>query len=220
MLKTPVTLLLLLLGITGLAHADAYKCRTADGRTEITSTPCAAGSSTIKSQPAEKVSEIERQRVEKEVERMREYVELRENAQRFEAPNDAAAQTSRQQAPARAPVAGSQQPAASPLYGNADECLRNVAQMTLEATQRTQMENDCRQLQPPPPITATPVASTTFVPYPVPVRSNGQVISNIPTQQQNHATVVSSTPGAARAPQEPPASSQVLMPRLKKQQQP
>ena len=218
MLKKPATLLFLLLATAGLAHADAYKCRTADGRIEITSVPCTAGSSTVKSQPAEKVSEVERLRVEKEVERMREYVERRENTQRTETGNDAG-QANRQAAPARQPAAAPL-PAFSPLYGNAEECLRNVAQMVLEASQRTQMENDCRQLQPPPPIIATPVANTTVVPYPVPVpvRSNGQVISNMP-QQQNHATVISSTPGAARATQEP-QPSQVLMPRLKKQQQP
>ncbi len=122
------------------AIADVYKCRNADGSVEISNSPCAGTASTLKSRPDEKVSEAERLRAEKDVEKMRDYVDKREAIQRSEAAADreAAARQAR-----NAPSATSNH------YGSADECLRDVAQMTLDPTQRAQMEANCRKIQTP-----------------------------------------------------------------------
>lgn len=69
---------LLLFGLALPAAAEAYKCRQPDGRTEISSEPCAAGSKTLKEVEDENVPEENRLRAEREVERQRELVEKSE----------------------------------------------------------------------------------------------------------------------------------------------
>ncbi len=131
------------------AVADVYKCRNADGSVEISNSPCAGGASTLKSRPDEKVSEADRQRAEKDAEKMRDYVEKREAVQRSEA-------AAEREAAARQAKSA---PSASPSqYSSADECLRDVAQMALDPTQRAQMEANCRKIQTPSSVSA---------PYPV-----------------------------------------------------
>lgn len=137
---------------SSMVSADIYKCRLPNGQTEISNTPCAAGA-TLKTRPEERVSEADRQQAERDLERMRDYVDKREAAQRAESAGDYERQ--RLQASQRL-----SSPIATGNYSNADECLRDVAQMALGATQRAQMEAECRQIAPRAP---TAISS----PYPV-----------------------------------------------------
>lgn len=150
----PLKLLLPLaaLSFSATVAADIYKCRLPNGQTEISNTPCAAGA-TLKTRPEERVSEAERQQAERDLERMRDYIDKREAAQRAESAGD----LERQRLQASQRVAT---PIAAGNYSNADECLRDVAQMALGATQRAQMEAECRQIAPRAP---TAISS----PYPV-----------------------------------------------------
>lgn len=128
------------------AGAEVYKCRLANGQTEIANAPCATGSSTIAVRQDEYVSEAARRAAELDVERMRTFVEKREAAQRA----DQAAERAQQRSvspPSPTNIASPPPPA----YGDTDECLHKVGQMVLEAGQRTQMEAACRNLVRPPP---------------------------------------------------------------------
>jgi hypothetical protein len=90
--------------------------------------------------PDEAVPEANRQQAERDVERMRNYVDKRETAQRAEAAAERQAQSQRPTTTANAPR----------IYGDPDACLRDVAQRALEATQRAQLEAECRSLTRPP----------------------------------------------------------------------
>lgn len=126
--------------ITQQAGAEIYKCRLPNGKTEISNSPCPGGSGTLSVRPDEAVPEANRQQAERDVERMRNYVEKRENAQRADA---AAERQVQNQRPAN--IANSPR-----TYGDPDACLREVAQRALEATQRAQLEAECRNLTRPP----------------------------------------------------------------------
>lgn len=114
------------------ASAEAYKCRGADGRLEITNTPCATGSSTVKAVPDDKVSEERRRAAERDAARMREYVDRNEARQRADAEAEREAQK--------------QQPAATaPNPPNKiDACLAELDRQALTASQRAQGEASCR----------------------------------------------------------------------------
>lgn len=150
-MKTAV-LALLLLATALPVSAEIYKCRLPNGKTEIANTPCPSGSGTLTVRPDEPVPEASRQQAERDVERMRGYVEKREAAQRAEAAAERQERASQQQnsSPARTPR----------NYGSAEECLRDVGQMALEATQRAQMEAECRSIVRP---------QTVYVPVAIPV---------------------------------------------------
>lgn len=154
----PLKLLLPLAALlfSATAAADIYKCRLPNGQTEISNTPCAAGA-TLKTRPEERVSEADRQQAERDLERMRDYVDKREAAQRAETAGEFERQ--RLQAGQRA-----SSPVAPGNYSNADECLRDVAQMALGATQRAQLEAECRQIAP-----RAPAAISSPYPVVVPV---------------------------------------------------
>ena len=122
------------------AVAEIYKCRLPNGKVEISNSPCPGGSGTVAVRPEETVSEANRQQAERDVERMRNYVDKRESAQRAEAAAERQAQSQRQ-------AAGSPPPL---RYGDPDACLRDLAQQALEATQRAQLEAECRSLVRPP----------------------------------------------------------------------
>jgi len=79
-MKTYSLLALLTLLLLPPAYGDAYKCRRPDGRTEISSDPCAAGSKTLKEVEDEKISEENRLRAERDVERQREFVDKSEQS--------------------------------------------------------------------------------------------------------------------------------------------
>jgi hypothetical protein len=131
---TLVTLACSALLLAGPAAAEVYKCRTADGRVEISNAPCVAGASTVKTAPDEKVSESDRLRAEREVDRMRGYVEQREAAQR----TDAALERERQAAAQR------QAASATPYGRSTEECLRDLDRQAWQPGQREQMEAACR----------------------------------------------------------------------------
>lgn len=122
------------------ASAEIYKCRLPNGKTEISNSPCPGGSGTLTVRPDETVPEANRQQAERDVERMRNFVEKRENAQRAEIAAERQAQSQKQSGTATPPRS----------YGDPDACLREVAQRALEATQRAQMEAECRNLVRPP----------------------------------------------------------------------
>lgn len=161
MLRTFVAIATLI-SVSLPAGAEIYKCRLPNGKTEISNVPCPTGSGTVVARPDEPVSESSRRAAEQDVERMRNYVEKREAAQRA----DEAALRDEQRAASQQSRNSAQRPAQQ--YGNAQECLRNVEQMVLEASQRAMMEADCRTLvspQPPYPSAGVPV----YVPVAVPV---------------------------------------------------
>ncbi|NTV72137.1 MAG: DUF4124 domain-containing protein [Azonexaceae bacterium] len=126
------------------ASAEIYKCRLPNGKTEITNVPCPTGSGTVTVRPDERVSEAARRAAEQDVERMRNYVEKREAVQRAQ---DKAEREERV-ATQRQPNTVSRAPRQT---GNADECLHNIESMVLEASQRAQMEAECRNLVSPQP---------------------------------------------------------------------
>lgn len=74
-MKTTSLAPLLLLTLALPVAAQAYKCRQPDGRTEISSEPCGAGSKTLKEVEDENIPEENRLRAEREAERQRELVE-------------------------------------------------------------------------------------------------------------------------------------------------
>lgn len=137
-------------------QAQVYKCRLANGQTEISSQPCQGGK-TLEVRPEERVNEANRLAAEQDLERARKFIDQREAAQR--ADNAEALERERLQAAGVRRGATSNQ---GQNYSNADECLRDVAQMALETTQRSQMEADCRRITRNQP-------QTVYVPYPVAV---------------------------------------------------
>ena len=64
-------LLLPLLAVALPAQAEAYKCRKPDGSTQISSEPCAGGSSTVRAVHDEPVPEATREQAERNAERQR-----------------------------------------------------------------------------------------------------------------------------------------------------
>lgn len=147
------------------ASADIYKCRLANGQMEISNTPCATGA-TVKVRPEERVSEADRRQAERDLERMRGYIDQREAAQRAESAGEFERQ--RLQAGQRAAPPS----LATGSYSNADECLRDVAQMALGAAMRAQLEGECRQIAPRPPAAISspyPVVVPVYVGPPPPM---------------------------------------------------
>ena len=140
MLRLFITILLLpTLPLT--ASADIYKCRLPSGKTEISNVPCTTGSGTLTVRPDEHVSEASRLQAERDVERMRSYVEKREAVQRAEEASERQERNNQQQA-----INASRAPRS---YGSAEECRRDIDQMTLEATQRARMEAECQAIARP-----------------------------------------------------------------------
>lgn len=132
---------LLALALPLMATADIYKCRLPNGQLEILNTPCPTGSGTITARPDEPVSDSARQQAERDVERMKAYVDKREAAQRAD------------EAAAREERASQRQGATAGLptrqYGDSAACLRALDQQALEASQRSQLEAECRSLIKP-----------------------------------------------------------------------
>ena len=121
-----VGLLIALLALP--VQADIYKCRLANGRTEISNTPCPAGSGTLTARPDDPVSEQSRQQAERDVERMRSYVEKREATQRTE-------EAAERQSAAQQRVYQS---------GSLSECLRELELNPVEPARRAELEAVCR----------------------------------------------------------------------------
>ncbi|MBS1142003.1 MAG: hypothetical protein H6R13_3456 [Proteobacteria bacterium] len=146
MRKTPFILLVAAL-LAQPAIAEIYKCRLPNGKTEISNAPCASGT-TVTARPDEAVPEATRQQAERDVERMRNYVDKREAAQRAEEAAERQERASQRQAATSAP---------SRTYGDPAACLRDLSQQALEASQRAQLEAECRGLIRPPETIQQPV---------------------------------------------------------------
>ena len=147
MYRTSFILLAVFALLAQPAGAEIYKCRLADGKTEISNAPCPSGS-TLSVRPDEAVPEANRQQAERDVQRMRSYVEKREASQRA----DEAAE--RQERAIQRQSATSTPPR---TYGDPAACLRDLSQQALEASQRAQLEAECRNLVRPPDTTLQPV---------------------------------------------------------------
>lgn len=140
------------------AGAEIYKCRLPNGKVEISNTPCPSGSGTMAVRPDDNVPEASRQQAERDVERMRNYVDKRESTQRAEAAAERQAQQIQRQTANAAPTRH---------YGDPDACLRDLAQQALEATQRAQLEAECRTLvKPPAPQQPIYIVPGYGIPYP------------------------------------------------------
>jgi len=157
-------LLLILPALSAPAAAQAYKCKNADGRTEITSTPCSGGANTVKTVREEPVSEASRQRAEQEAARRREALDKLEANQRQE---EAAERERERQASQRQPVVSPENNGRS-----VDDCLRDLDRQALQPAQRSQMEAACRgsRVTPQPTYVPVPVAVPVAVPQ---QRGNG-----------------------------------------------
>jgi hypothetical protein len=170
-----------LISLSVPANADIYKCRLPDGKTEISNIPCPTGSGTVTARPDERVSEAARRAAEQDVARMRSYVEKREAVQRAEVAAE------REARPASQPSTSSAS-RPQPQSGNSEECLRNVAQMVLETSQRAQMEADCRNIASPPPV---------YVPVPVAVPAYPQPHHHHPQSEPEPKTKPKAEPPSA-----------------------
>ena len=160
-MKTRIALSLALLAFS--ATADVYKCRQPNGNTEISSSPCVAGSSTVKTVADEVISAESRRQAERNVEQMR------IDAERLEATRRADEAIERKQQE-------EQRQASGPSPGAIEDCLRTLERMALDATRRAELEAICRakgSVEPvyvPVPYYVAPTYSRPTRPQPAPVR--------------------------------------------------
>jgi len=132
-MKTSRIALLLLLGSTLTVHAEVYKCRQPDGRTEISNSPCSGGSSTLKAIPDDTVSEASRRQAERDADRLENYADKLE-AERKAGEAVERRQLKEQQAAARQ----------GPAPASIESCLRTLDRMVLDSSRRAELEEGCR----------------------------------------------------------------------------
>ncbi len=125
--------LFIVLGIALQAQAEVYKCRQPDGRTEISNSPCAGGSSTVKSIQEEVIPEEVRQKAERDAEAQRQRADKLQAERRADDAAESAALAKQQQGAGSAP---------SPAM--IDDCLRTLDRMALDSTRRAELEAGCR----------------------------------------------------------------------------
>lgn len=113
------------------ALAQAYKCQLPGGGSEISSTPCAKGSSTLKAIQSEPVSEQNRRDAERQVEQMR------KEAEKLEAARLAEEAPKQQVAPKETPVS-------ERTDDVVQECLRNLERLAVDVVRRAELEASCR----------------------------------------------------------------------------
>ena len=113
------------------ATADVYKCRQPNGNTEISSSPCVAGSSTVKTVSDEHISEENRQQAQRNAEQMRIDVE------KFEATRRADEALERKQQE-------EQRQASGPSPSAIQDCLRTLDRIALDAKRRAELEATCQ----------------------------------------------------------------------------
>lgn len=132
-MKTRQIAFLMLLGSALTVHAEVYKCRQPDGRTEISNSPCSGSATTIKAVPDDVVPEASRLQAERDAERLENYADKRSAERKTEA---AAEQEllKEQQAAARV----------GPSPANVDHCLKTLDRMALDSTRRAELEEGCR----------------------------------------------------------------------------
>ena len=131
------------------AQADIYKCRLANGKTEISNTPCPAGSGTVTVRPDDTVSEENRRQAERNVERMQSFVEKREAEQLADEKIEQERQAGERQLAAQQRVYEST---------SMDNCLRELAQQSIDTQRRAELEAICRaKAKNEPTVIAVPV---------------------------------------------------------------
>lgn len=193
------------------AQAEIYKCRLADGRTEISSAPCPAGSTTLSTRPAETVPEASREQAERDVARMRSFVEQREAEQRRE-----------EAVHARQQEADRQAAAARSVYQthDMDSCLRELGRQNVDAGRRAELEALCRsKTKASSPVVVVPVPA-------YPAHGIDACVQNVlrmrlaPAEQERRIAqcrgfaVVPPVvqPRPRQAPQEPPPPTRQVVP--------
>lgn len=144
-MKLSLVLTLLLLALP--ARSEVYKCRLANGSTEISSSPCRAGSSTVKAVPDDVIPEETRRKAERDVEQMREQAERLESARRA----DEAAEHEQQAKQDK------QRQASGPSASQIEECLINVERIAPDSAQRAELEASCRNTGNTPQTVYVPV---------------------------------------------------------------
>jgi hypothetical protein len=115
------------------ATADVYKCRQPNGSTEISNSPCAGGSSTVKTVADDVVSEENRRQAERNVEQMRIDAEKLEATRRADEAIERKQQEEQRQQQANGPSAETIQ-----------ECIRTLDRMALDPARRANLEATCR----------------------------------------------------------------------------
>ena len=131
------------------AHADAYKCRTADGSTVISSDPCPSGSRTESVAPAEKITPEQKAEAERQLARDREALAERERARALEERRDQ----------------DSQRRIAEEESARRTACL-DKAQREPDPVQRANLIAACQGVAPSPPAV---IQQPVYVPV-VPIR--------------------------------------------------
>ncbi|MDP3638980.1 MAG: DUF4124 domain-containing protein [Azonexus sp.] len=132
-MKLWIALLTALLALP--AQAEIYKCRLANGKTEISNSPCTGGSGTVTVRPDDTVSEQNRQQAERDVERMQSFVEKREAEQIADDKAEQERQANERQWAAQQRVYDST---------SMDDCLRELAQQNIAPQRRAELESICR----------------------------------------------------------------------------
>ncbi|PKO94236.1 MAG: hypothetical protein CVU16_03665 [Betaproteobacteria bacterium HGW-Betaproteobacteria-10] len=131
------------------AQAEIYKCRLANGKTEISNSPCSGGSGTVTVRPDDTVTEQNRQQAERDVERMHNFVEKRQAEQLADEKAERERQTSERQWAAQQRVYAST---------SMDDCLRELAQQSIDPKRRAELEAICRaKVKNEPTIVGVPV---------------------------------------------------------------
>ena len=116
-------------------QADIYKCRLANGKTEISNSPCSGGSGTVTVRPDDTVSEQNRLQAERDAERMQNFVEKREAEQLADEKAERERQANEHQWAVQQRVYES---------GSMDDCLRELAQQNIDPKRRAELESICR----------------------------------------------------------------------------
>ena len=124
--------LMLLLGVALTAQAEVYKCRQPDGRTQISTSPCAGGAKTIKEVEEDVIPDDVRAKAERDAERQR------KQANKLEAERKADDAEDRREAERQRKESGLPSPAA------VQQCLNTVARMNIDASRRGELESGCQ----------------------------------------------------------------------------
>ena len=124
--------LMLLLGVALTAQAEVYKCRQPDGRTQISTSPCAGGAKTIKEVEEEVIPDDVRAKAERDAERQR------RQANKLEAERKAEDAEDRREAERLRKESGLPTPAA------VQQCMNTVARMNIDAGRRAELESGCQ----------------------------------------------------------------------------
>lgn len=131
-MKIVLPVLLILVGFASQARAEVYKCRTPDGRTEISNSPCAGGSSTIKSVQDDVVPDDVRAKAQRDADRMRSQADRLGAERRADEKEE------------RAELARQRKESGLPSQAKVNECLATVARLSVDSSRRAELEAGCQ----------------------------------------------------------------------------